>query len=161
MATEAFPSVRCVRPVSPPNALALLSGSRKRTKCFDVVLVGIQRAQRSQISEARVPFRNKVCSRAPGKLGLPVFHGNYVRNHACVPAVSVCEWMDFRNKLMMESNQAFVEGECFVIDPILCVAEKLGDTLCDFCGITPDAHFMLAIGARPFPNLVEHFGMQG
>ncbi len=81
---------------------------------------------------------------------MPVFHGNYVRNHARVPAVSVCEWMDFRNKLVMESNQAFIDGECFVIDPILCVAEKLGDTLYDFCGVTPGAHFMLAIGARPY-----------
>ncbi len=81
---------------------------------------------------------------------MPVFHGNYVRNHACVPAVSVCEWMDFRNKLVMESNQAFIDGECFVIDPILCVAEKPGDTLYDFCRITPGAHFMLAIGARPY-----------
>jgi hypothetical protein len=66
------------------------SGSRKFKKGLDVVLVR---------------------SRAPRELGLPVFYGNYVRNHARVPAVSVCERMDFRNKLLMESNHAFSPSE--------------------------------------------------
>src|SRR5712664_3650179 len=135
------------------------SGSCKCKKWLDVVLVGIKRAQRSQVGGARASLRNKVCSRAPGKLSLPMFHGNYVRNHARVPTVSVCEWMDFY-KLVMESNQAFVDGECLVIEPILRVGEKLGDTLYDFCGITPDAHLMRAIDASPFPNLVEHFAVK-
>ena len=79
---------------------------------------------------------------------------------ARVPAVSVCERMDFRNKLVMESNHAFVDWECLMIEPIFRVGEKLGNTLYDFCGITPDAHFMRAIGARPFPNLIEHFAVK-
>jgi hypothetical protein len=62
--------------------------------------------------------------------------------------------MDF-HKLVIKSNQAFVDGECLVLQPMLRVGEKPGNTLYDFCGITPDAHFMRAIGASPFPNLVE------
>src|SRR5260370_40062311 len=129
------------------------SGSCKCKKRLDVVLVRIKRSQCSQIGRARAPFHNKVRSRAPGKLVLPMFYGNHVRNHARVPAVSVCECMDF-HKLVMESNQAFVDGECLVLQPMLRVREKLGNTLYDFCGITPDAHFMRAIGTIPFSNLV-------
>jgi hypothetical protein len=97
------------------------SGSRKFKKGLDVVLVRIERSQRGQIGGACAPFRNKVRSRAPGELGLPVSYGNYVRNHARVPAVSVCERMDFRNKLVMKSNHAFVDWECLMIEPIFRV----------------------------------------
>ena len=45
-----------------------------------------------------------------------------------------------------------------MIEPILRVGKKLGDSLYDFCGITPDVQFILAIGARPFPNLVDFIG---
>ena len=113
------------------------SGSRKFKKGLDVVR-----------------------SRAPRELGLPVFYGNYVRNHARVPAVSVCERMDFRNKLVMESNHAFVDWECLMIEPIFRVGEKLGNTLYDFCGITSDVQFIRPIFARPFPNLIEHFAVK-
>ena len=47
-----------------------------------------------------------------------------------------------------------------VLQPMLRAGEKPGNTLYDFCGITPDAHFMRAIGASPFPNLVEHFAVK-
>jgi hypothetical protein len=136
------------------------SGSRKFKKGLDVVLVRIERSQRGQIGGACAPFRNKVRSRAPGELGLPVFYGNYVRNHARVPAVSVCERMDFRNKLVMESNHAFVDWECLMIESIFRVGEKLGNTLYDFCGITSDVQFIRPIFARPFPNLIEHFAVK-
>lgn len=39
------------------------------------------------------------------------------------------------------------------------IADELA-ALSNFCGITPDAHFMRAIGASPFPNLVEHFAVK-
>ncbi len=50
--------------------------------------------------------------------------------------------------------------ECLVIEPILRVGEKLGDSLHDFRGITPEVQFIRAICPRPFPDLVEHFAVK-
>jgi hypothetical protein len=66
----------------------------------------------------------------------------------------------FRNKLVMESNQVFVDGERLVLQPILRVAKKLRDALHDFRGITSDIQFIRPIFARPFPNMLEHFAVQ-
>jgi len=71
-----------------------------------------------------------------------VFYGNYVRNHARVTAVSVCERMDFRNKLVMESNHAFVDWECLTIEPIFRVGEKA-------------SMMQFAPSKSPFPNSDE------
>jgi hypothetical protein len=45
----------------------------------------------------------------------------------------------------MKSDEAFVEQECLVFQPILNVAEELSNALQNVAGITADVQFMLAI----------------
>ena len=56
-------------------------------------------------------------------------NGDDVGDHARVSPVSVGKRMDFRNQLMMKANQAFVDRERLVFQPILNVADELWDTL--------------------------------
>jgi hypothetical protein len=43
----------------------------------------------------------QVLSRAPREFRFPVFQGNDIRNHACVPAVSIREGMNFRDQIIV------------------------------------------------------------
>ena len=124
-----------------------------------VVFIGVERTERGEILCARVTFRNKTCSCSPGEFWLTVLYSEHLGHHARVAAVSVGKRMDFRNKLVMKSDEAFVQ-ECLVFQPILNVAEELWNALQNVAGITANVQFMLAISSRPLPDLVEHFGVQ-
>ena len=76
---------------------------------FHVVFISVERAERGEILGARVAFRNELCSCSPGEFRPTVLYSEYVGYHARVAAVSVGKRMDFRNKLVMKADEAFVE----------------------------------------------------
>jgi hypothetical protein len=93
-------------------------------KELHVVFVRAQRAQRGEVCGARV--RDEIFSGTPGKFGMTQLHGD---DHARVAFVSVRKRMDFRNEVMMKANQAFVDRERLVFQPILnAVAEEAANS---------------------------------
>ena len=126
-----------------------------------VVFICVERAKCREIRVARAPaLLYKVRASTPGEIRPAVLYGDDIRNHASVASVPVGECMNSRNELVMKPNEAFIDGKDFIFHPILSVSEKLGYALSDLTRVAADVQFVPAVGPRPFPNVIKHFGME-
>jgi hypothetical protein len=75
-------------------------------------------------------------------------------------SVSVREWVDNANQIVMETNCYLVWGEGLVIHPIPSVSEECGDSISDFMHEDSDVFLRVAISTSPFPAAIEHSSMK-
>ncbi len=83
-----------------------------------VFFICVQRAECGEIRGARASVCDKICPGAPSKFGPAAIYCDNIRHHAGVSSVSVREWMNSRNELVMKPNQAFVDRKGLVVQPI-------------------------------------------
>src|SRR5215831_12979264 len=145
---------------SKPPAKSPRSRARKIKQRLHIIFVGVECAKRGKVARARVALCNKVFAGTPGKFRLAEFHGDNIGNHTRVSSISIGKWMDSRNELMVETDEAFVERKCLVVDPVPHVSEKLWNPLEYFVRVAADIQLMGSILARPFPDVVEHLVVQ-
>ena len=108
---------------------------------------------------ARTTFLHEVMPAAPTKLGSPLFHRQDVSDHSGLSAVAIRERVNL-DQLVMKSDEGFVDRESGLVEPILSVAQELGQALGDFARIATDTDFVLAIDSGPFPYFAKHSLME-